>query len=99
MQFSKQATLTSLSSLQATAVLLDAELFAEPTVLRASPSNEAALTLGGVREAAAQPIETPSRVQPCAELEEGCEHTRCGRYATVAADRMGVTAAVGRSWL
>lgn len=88
----------SLSSLQARAVLLDAELFTGPTVLRASPSNEAALTLGGVREAAAQPIETPTRVQPCTGLEEGCGHAdRCGRYATVAADRMGVTAAVGRS--
>lgn len=88
----------SLSSLQAGAELLDAELFAGPAVLSASPSNEAALTLGGVREAAAQPIATPTRVQLCAGLEGGCEHTaRCGRYVTVAADRMGVTAAVGRS--
>lgn len=79
-QLSKQVTLMSLSSLLARAALLDAELFTGPTVLGASPSNEAALTLGGVREAAAQPMGIPTRVQPCAEPEEGCEHTaRCGR--------------------
>lgn len=66
-------------------MLLDAELLAEPTVrsgtgLRASPSKEAALTLGGVREAAAQPIAAPARAQPCPGLEDACEHTaRCGR--------------------
>lgn len=66
-------------------MLLDAELLTGPTVgsgtgLRASLSKEAALTLGGVREAAAQPIATPARVQPCPGLEEVCEHTaRCGR--------------------
>lgn len=97
----------SLSNLQARAVLFDvglrAELFTGPTVrtgtdLRVSPSNDAALTLGGVREAAAQPIATPARLQPWAGLEEGCGHTaRCGRNVTGGADWMGVTAAVGRS--
>lgn len=84
-------TLTSLSILQARAVLLAAgmraELFTGPTGtvrmgtgLKASPSKDAALTLGGVREAAAQPIATPARLQPCAELLEGGGHTaRCGR--------------------
>ena len=66
---------TLMSSLQARAVLLDtglrAELFPAPTGtvrtgtgLKASPSRDAALTLGGVRDAAAQPIATPPRVQP-----------------------------------
>lgn len=97
----------SLSSLQARAVLLDvglsAELFTGPTVrtgtgLRESPSSDAALTLGGVREAAAQPIATPARLQPWAGLEDGCGQTaRCGRNVTADADWMGVTAAVGRS--
>lgn len=50
------------------------------TGLRASPSREAALTLGGVREAAAQPIAAPARVQPCPGPEGVCEQTaRCGR--------------------
>lgn len=83
--------LTSLSSRQASAALLGsglrAELFKGPTGtartgtgLKASPSKDAALTLGGVREAAAQPIATPARAQPWAEPEEGCGHTeRCGR--------------------
>lgn len=64
-----------MSSLQARAVLLGtglrAELFPAPTGtvrtgtgLKASPSRDAALTLGGVRDAAAQPIATPPRVQP-----------------------------------
>lgn len=81
----------SLSSRQAVAVLVEAgfrpELFPVPvgtvgagTGRNASPSRDAALTLGGVREAAAQPNATPTRVQPWAGLEEDCEHTlRCGR--------------------
>lgn len=101
----------SLSSLQAGAALLDVGLRAEllpgltatartGTGLKASLSKDAALTLGGVKEAAAQPIATPTRVQPCAGLDPGCEHTaRCGRYVTGVADCIGVTAAVGLSWL
>lgn len=89
MLFSSVPTLPS--SLQARAALVEtgfrAELFpvATGTVrtgtgLKASPSRDAALTLGGVRDAAAQPIATPPREQPWAGQEGGCGHTaRCGR--------------------
>lgn len=68
-------TLMSFSSLQARAVLFTGPTVRTGTGLRASPSREAALTFGGVSDAAAQPIATPARVQPCAALEDGCVHT------------------------
>lgn len=60
-------TLTSFSSLPDRAALL--LLLAAPVEgLRASVSRDAALTLGGVSEEAAQPMATPARQE---EEEEG----------------------------
>lgn len=74
---------------------------------RASASREAALTLGGVSEAAAQPRDTAARAQEgeapvpaatAAPTPTGCGHTaKWGRKATACWDWIGVTAAVGRS--
>lgn len=65
----KTRTFPSLSPLQGGAALLDTAVAAElaahrtGTVLdRTSPSRDAALTLGGVRDAAAQPMATLARV-------------------------------------
>lgn len=77
---------TFMSSRQLRAAPADGGLTAEPfpgptgTVRTGTPSRHAALTLGGVREAAAHPRATPTRVQPWAGPVEGCGHTaRCGR--------------------
>lgn len=71
-------TLPSLSSRQAREELADVELplpgatgtVRTATCRKASPSRDAALTFGGVREAAAHPSATPERTQPWAGLEE-----------------------------
>lgn len=66
--------MTSLSSRQARAALLDVGSIPETETAagrRASPSRDAALTLGGVREAAAQPIAALAREQHWAGPEEG----------------------------
>lgn len=74
------------------------------TGLMPSTSKEAALMLGGVSEAAAQPIDTPILLDVGFEADtlpgDGCGHTaRWGRKAMAFWDWIGVTAAVGRSWL
>lgn len=88
--------MTSFSSLPARAALPLLLLAVPVEGLRVSVSREAALTLGGVSEEAAQPIATPAR--PEEEEEGGGGPTaRWAWYVAGAADCMGVTAAVGRS--
>lgn len=89
-------TFMSFSSLLARAALLPLLLAAPVEGLRASASREAALTLGGVSEEAAQPMATPARPE---EEEQGGRGpaARWAWYGAGTADCMGVTAAVGRS--